>query len=102
MNRWWDEPPSIGAPLFTWARKSRSAIVGGCRSVIVCLDPGGDGTVDLGELVRAVPVKPTEDDDAGVVGLVAEVEDEVVVRVVVAEVAHVGVRAIGLVLDGQG
>ena len=50
---------------------------------------------------RGVTVEAAEDDDAGEVGLVAVVEDEVVAGGVVAEVADVGVRALGLALQGQ-
>ena len=48
-----------------------------------------------------VAVQSAEDDDAGEVGLVAVVEDEVVPGGVVAQVADVGVRALGLALQGQ-
>ena len=49
----------------------------------------------------ASPSRRPEDDDAGVVGLVAVVEDEVVAGRVVAEVADLGVCALGLALQGQ-
>ena len=50
---------------------------------------------------RGVTVEAAEHDDAGEVGLVAVVEDEVVAGRVVAEVADLGVGALGLALEGQ-
>ena len=52
-------------------------------------------------LLCGVAVEAAEDDDAGEVGLVAVVEDEVVAGGVVAQVADVGVRAVGLAVQGQ-
>ena len=49
----------------------------------------------------AVTVESAEDHDAGEVGLVAVVEDEVVAGGVVAEVADVGVGAVGLAVQGE-
>src|SRR5215203_4914567 len=101
MNRWCAEPPSISPPRFTWSRNSWSSTVGGDGSVILCLDPRRNGPVELGDALGGVTLEPAEDDNAREVRLVAVVEDEIVLGGVVAQVAHVGVCAVRLAVQGQ-
>src|SRR3954470_4188769 len=103
MNRWCVEPPSISAPRFTWSRKSCSSASGSSPlgSLIGCLDGRRDRAVHCGDPLRGGPVQSAQYDDAGVVGLVAVVQDEVIAGGVVAEGSYVGVCALGLPVQGE-
>lgn len=67
----------------------------------MCLDSCGDRAVESGDALRGLAVESTEDDDAGEVELVAVVEDEIVPKGVVAQVAYVGARSVGLPRQGE-
>ncbi len=53
-------------------------------------DGRGDGTVHVGDAAGGIAVQPTDDHDAGVVRLIAVVEDEIVAGCVVPDIADVG------------
>lgn|GEM_PF-5134717 len=60
--------------MFIWGVDDRENVD---QSVAVGLDGRGDGAVKAGDLLCGVFVQAAQDHNAGVVGLVAVVEDEV-------------------------
>jgi hypothetical protein len=70
-------------------------------SVAVRLDRRRHGALQLRDPLRGVSVQPPQDHDAGEVGLVAVLEDEVVPGGVVAHVSHAGFCALGLTIQGE-
>jgi hypothetical protein len=84
--------------LFIWCVDDREKVH---QSVTVGLDGRGDVAVQAGDPLCGVSVQPAQDHHAGVVGLVAVVEDEVVPGGLVAHVSYIGVCALGLTVQGE-
>ena len=66
------------------------------RSAGVDFDGRRDGALQVGDAAGRVAVQPPDDHDAGVVRLIAVVQDEIVARCVVPHISDVGIRAVRL------